>query len=126
MSTASPKFELVIPQVVSCFKVAILYTEFPLALVHLEQHRYWQFALAVLPPLADSLSPTPVVSFGQSPPVRTSNLSVHLLSSTVCLLSPSRVECPWQKQHLSLYIVRWSVGCALVSFSTSEAAKPSG
>jgi len=37
-----------------------------------------------------------------------------------CLLSLEGVECPWQKQHLSLYIVRWSVGCAWVSSSKRQ------
>ena len=32
-------------------------------------------------------------------------------------------ECPWQKQHLSLYIVRWSAVCAPVSSSTSGKAE---
>ena len=57
---------------------------------------------------------------GEVLPVRTSILSVHLLSSIACLLSLEGVECPWQKQHLSLYIVRWSVGCALVSSSKRQ------
>ena len=43
-------------------------------------HRYWQLAFAVLPPLADFLSPTSVESFGQLPPVQTSSLLVHNLS----------------------------------------------
>ena len=76
--------------------------------LHQLQHRYWLLALAVLLPLADSLSPTPVESFGQVQPIRTSSLSVHLLSSTACLLSLSRAEWPWQKQHSSLCTAQWS------------------
>ena len=87
---------------------------------HLPHHRHWRPSAVVLAPC---LSPTPVESFCQSQPVRTSSLSVHLLSSIACLLSLEGVECPWQKQHLSLYIVRWSAVCAPVRSSTSGKAE---
>ena len=90
---------------------------FPLALALFERHHYWLPHAVVVDPC---LSPSPIESFGQVLPVRTSILSVHLLSSIACLLSLEGVECPWQKQHLSLYIVRWSVGCALVSSSKRQ------
>lgn len=83
-------------------------------------HRWLLLAVAALVPC---LSPTPVESFGQSLQVRTSSLSVHLLSSTAYLLSPSKAECPWQEQRSSLYTARWSGGCAPVSSSTSGKAE---
>ena len=70
---------------------------------------YWVFLYVVTPllshhhlpllavALAHCLSLTPVESFGQVLPDRTSSLSVHLLSSIACLQSPLEAECLWQE-----------------------------
>ena len=107
----------------SCIKVLSPCLVFPLASSLLEQYHYWlPYAVAVaLFPL-----PTPVESFGQVLPVRTSILSVHLLSSIACLLSLEGVECPWQEQRSSLYTARWSGGCAPVSSSKRQSRADEG